>query len=265
MKIFLFFLALPLLTTSVNTPFYEKRIEYIKEKYGIQCPKPEPYVKKEMALASYIDHTILGGDTTPAQVEKLCDEAKKYNFAAICVNPCYAKLGSSLLKGTNVKVACVIDFPLGCSSTPSKVNIAIEAIKDGANEIDMVINVGHMKAGLYDLVYNDIKSISEACHKNNAHLKVIIEATSLEKEDLIVDACLLSAAAGADFVKTSTGTHASGGAKPEHVKLMRETVGGKMGVKAAGGIRTKDDALKMIEAGADRIGASKGVQIVSSS
>ncbi len=121
-----------------------------------------------------------------------------------------------------------------------------------------------MKAGLYDLVYQDIKAVTEACHKKKALNKVIIEATCLEKEDLIVDACLLAAAAGADFVKTSTGTHATGGAKPEHVKLMRGAVGGKLGVKAAGGIRTKEDALKMIEAGATRIGASKGIQIVTS-
>lgn len=252
------------LAISAEVPFWQKRIDFIKKNYGIECPAPEPYVKKDMPIASLIDHTVLGGDATPAQVEKLCAEAKQYKFAAVCVNPCYAKLSHDLLKDTDVKVACVIDFPLGCSSTESKVFIAKEAINDGANEIDMVINVGHMKAGMYKEVYEDIKAITEACHNLNAHLKVIIEATSLEKEDLIVDACLLSAAAGADFVKTSTGTHATGGARPEHVKLMRETVGGKLGVKAAGGIRTKEDALKMIEAGADRIGASKGIQIVSS-
>ncbi len=249
---------------AAGEPLYKERIKYIKEKYGIVCPAPEPYQPKEIPLNKLIDHTQLAGDALPDQIKKLCDEAKQYNFAAVCVNPCYAKLASSYLKGTDVNIACVIDFPLGCSSTESKVHIALDAIKNGANEIDMVINVGFMKAGYYDLVYEDIKQIANACHEHNAHLKVIIEATCLEKDVLIVDACLLSAAAGADFVKTSTGTHATGGAKPEHVKLMRETVGGKLGVKAAGGIRTKEDALKMIEAGCDRIGASKGIKIVTS-
>lgn len=251
------------LVFTISQPLYVSRIKYIKEKYGIVCPTPEPYVPKNIPMNKLIDHTQLAGDATPDQIKKLCEEAKQYNFAAVCVNPCYAKLASSFLAGTDVNVACVIDFPLGCSNTDSKVHITLDSIKNGANEIDMVINVGYMKAGFYDMVYQDIKAIVKACHDNGAHLKVIIEATSLEKEELIVDACLLSAAAGADFVKTSTGTHATGGAKPEHVKLMRETVGGKIGVKAAGGIRTREDADKMVKAGCDRIGASKGIQIVS--
>ena len=242
----------------------EERIKYIKEKYNIECPAPTKYEPVDLPIASLIDHTLLANDATPAQVEKLCNEAKEHEFASVCVNQCYAGLAYSILKGTKSKVCCVINFPLGSASTDVKVAETLSAIKSGASEIDMVINCGWMKGGRYKEVLDDIASVAKACHENGAILKVIIEATCLEKDELIIDSCLLSAAAGADFVKTSTGMHKNGGAKVEHVKLMRETVGGKLGVKAAGGIKTGLDAMKMIEAGASRLGASSGIAIVTS-
>lgn len=242
-----------------------ERIKYIKEKYNIDCPAPTKYEPAQnLPIASYIDHTLLANDATPEQITKLCNEAKEHSFASVCVNECYSALAYSILKDTPVKVCCVINFPLGSANTNVKVAEGISAIKNGAKEIDMVINCGWMKGGLYKEVLEDISSVAKACHDNHAILKVIIEATCLEKEELIIDACLLSAAAGADFVKTSTGMHKNGGAKVEHVKVMRETVGGKLGVKAAGGIKTGLDAMKMIEAGASRLGASSGIAIVTS-
>ena len=241
-----------------------ERIAYIKNTYDITCPEPTPFKPEERPVASYIDHTILVNDALPAQVKKLCEEAITYDFASVCVNQCYAALAYSILKDAKPKVCCVVNFPLGSATTSVKVFETKEAIKDGASEIDMVINCGWMKAGMYKEVYEDIKALAEACHAEKAHLKVIIEATCLAKDELIIDACLLSAAAGADYVKTSTGMHKNGGAKLEHVKLMRETVGGRLGVKAAGGIRTGEDAMKMIEAGASRLGASSGIQIIES-
>lgn len=240
------------------------RIKFIKEKYGIDCPAPEQYVPEKFNVGSIIDHTLLANDATPQQVEKLANEAKEHRFASVCVNQVYAATAYKILKDTPVKVCCVVNFPLGSASTDVKVNETLAAIRDGATEIDMVINCGWMKAGMYKEVYEDIKAVANACHEKKALLKVIIEATCLEKNELIIDACLLSAAAGAEFVKTSTGMHKNGGAKLEHVKIMRETVGKKLGVKAAGGIKTGDDALKMIEAGASRIGASSGIAIVNS-
>jgi len=214
--------------------------------------------KKE--IARLIDHTLLKPEATPAQVEQLCDEARSYGFASVCINPVYVKLAAERLKGSGVAVCTVIGFPLGANSTAVKVCETRQAMDDGATEIDMVIHIGALKAGDHEAVQKDIAAVAAACHEGGALLKVIIEAVLLSMEEKVV-ACQLAKAAGADFVKTSTG-FAGGGATVEDVRLMRQTVGAQMGVKAAGGIRSYADALAVVEAGASRIGASAGVQIV---
>lgn len=211
-----------------------------------------------MNIASYIDHTQLAQNATEDKIEKLCREAKEYKFASVCVNSCWAEYCAEKLKGTGVNVCCVVGFPLGAMSTSAKAFEAAQAIKDGAGEIDMVINVGWLKDGKDDLVENDIKAVKKAC--GDKHLKVIIEACLLTEEEK-VRACKLSVKAGADFVKTSTGFSTSG-AKAEDVELMRKTVGPEVGVKAAGGIRDYETAMKMINAGANRLGCSAGIAIV---
>ena len=211
-----------------------------------------------MKLNKLIDHTLLKPEATKAQIEKLCGEAKEYNFKSVCVNSYYVKYAKELLKGSDVLVCTVIGFPLGQNTTEVKVAETKDAIKNGADEIDMVINIGALKSKDEDYVLNEIKEIRNACKGKT--LKVIIETCLLTDEEKIT-ACKLSKEAGADFVKTSTGfsTH---GATIEDVKLMRETVGEDMGVKASGGIRDKETALKMVEAGATRLGVSAGVEIV---
>lgn len=209
-------------------------------------------------LAKMIDHTVLKPDAAPAAVKKLCEEARTYSFASVCVNPNYVKLAASLLEKSGVKVCCVIGFPLGAHTSAVKAFEASEAVKNGAEEVDMVINIGAAKAGDWETVENDIAIVREA--SRGALLKVIIE-TCLLTNDEKVEACLCAKRAGADFVKTSTG-FAGGGATADDVRLMRNTVGKEMGVKASGGIRTRADAMKMIEAGATRIGASSGIAIV---
>lgn len=211
-----------------------------------------------MKLNKLIDHTLLKPEATKAQIEKLCSEAKEYDFKSVCVNPYYVKYAKELLKGSDVLVCTVIGFPLGQNTTEVKVAETKDAIKNGADEIDMVINIGALKSKDEDYVLNEIKEIRNACKGKT--LKVIIETCLLTDEEKIT-ACKLSKEAGADFVKTSTGfsTH---GATVEDVKLMRETVGEDMGVKASGGIRDRETALKMVEAGATRLGVSAGVEIV---
>jgi deoxyribose-phosphate aldolase len=211
-------------------------------------------------LAHMIDHTVLKPEATQDQIAQLCYEAQKYRFASVCVNPANVKLCAQLLKGSNVPVCTVVGFPLGATSTEAKVFEAQQAIHDGAIEVDMVINVGALKSRDYELVERDIASVARTCHAGNAILKVIIEAALLTDEEKVV-ACQLVKVAGADFVKTSTG-FGPGGATVEDVTLMRRVVGPTMGVKAAGGIRTYEDAKKMIAAGASRIGASASVKIV---
>ena len=179
-----------------------------------------------------IDHTLLKPDATQDEVAQLCYEARKYNFASVCVNPSYAKLCSDLLKGSQVEVCVVVGFPLGATPTDGKVFETQQAIREGASEVDMVINVGALKSRDYELVERDIASIVRACHADNAILKVIIEAALLTDEEKVV-ACQLAKVAGADYVKTSTG-FGPGGATVEDVALMRRVVGPKMGVKAAG-------------------------------
>src|SRR6056297_2452935 len=212
-----------------------------------------------MELSKYIDHTYLKPVGTSKEMEKLCQEALKHNFAAVCVNPTWIEFCKDKLAKSEVKVATVIGFPLGAMTTSSKVFEAKDAIKRGADEIDMVINIGKLLDGDYEYVEKDIKEVAHAC--KDALLKVIIETAYLSKEN-VVKACQLAVKAGADYVKTSTG-FASEGATIENVKLMRETVGKDIGIKAAGGVRSYEDAINMIEAGATRIGASSGVKIVS--
>ncbi len=211
-------------------------------------------------MAHMIDHTLLKPDATQDEVAQLAYEARKYKFASVCVNPSYVKLSAQLLKGSEVDVCTVVGFPLGATPTDVKVFEAQQAIREGATEIDMVINVGALKSKDYELVETDIASVARACHAGNAILKVIIEAALLTDEEKVA-ASQLSKIAGADFVKTSTG-FGPGGATPEDVALMRRVVGPNIGVKAAGGIKTAEDARRMIEAGASRIGASASIKIV---
>jgi deoxyribose-phosphate aldolase len=212
-----------------------------------------------MEIAKYIDHTLLKPEATKEQIEKLCNEAKQYNFASVCVNPTWVKLASDILKGTDVKVCTVIGFPLGANTPETKAFEAVNAVTNGAEEIDMVMNIGALKSGDTELVQKDIEAVVNAV-KDKALVKVIIE-TSLLTEDEKVTACQLSVQAGAHYVKTSTG-FSTGGATVEDVALMRKTVGPNVGVKASGGVRTAEDAKAMIEAGASRIGASSGTAIV---
>lgn len=215
-------------------------------------------MKKMNNIASYIDHTMLAPQATVSQIRKLCEEAVKYHFASVCVNSCHVALCAELLKGTGVNVCTVVGFPLGAMSTKAKAFEAECAVADGAVEIDMVINVGALKDENWTFVEDDIRAVKKAC--GGKLLKVILE-TCLLTDDEIVRACQLSEAAGADYVKTSTG-FSKGGATAEAVSLMRKTVGDRLGVKASGGIRDRESALKMIEAGASRLGCSAGVKIM---
>ena len=213
-----------------------------------------------MDLNRMIDHTILKPEATEAAVQKIIDEAKEYNFFSVCINPCWVAFASEQLADTDVAVCTVIGFPLGANTPEVKAYEAADAIKNGANEVDMVINIGALKSQQYDYVRQDIQGVVDAA-KGKALVKVIIETALLTDEEK-VKACELAKEAGADFVKTSTG-FSTGGAKVADIRLMRETVGPDMGVKASGGVHNAEEALAMIEAGATRIGASTGVAIVS--
>jgi deoxyribose-phosphate aldolase len=217
-------------------------------------------IPQDLNLAGMIDHTLLKPDATPDQLAQLCFEARKYGFATVCVNPAWVALCAQLLQGSPVKVCSVIGFPLGASAPEVKAFEAQNAIEHGAAEIDMVINIGALKARDLELVAKDIRGVVTASHARGAIVKVIIEAVLLTDEEKTI-ASLLAKEAGADFVKTSTG-FASGGATVHDVALMRRVVGPDMGVKAAGGVRTYEDAENMIKAGATRIGASAGVKII---
>jgi len=212
-------------------------------------------------IAGMIDHTLLKPDATVDQVERLCSEAKQYGFASVCINPSYVKLCAKLLRDTAVKVCTVVGFPLGATSSESKAFEAEKAIQDGAREIDMVINVGRLKSGDYPYVESDIASVVRAGKRRGVLTKVIIETGLLTDEEK-VKACLLAKNAGANFVKTSTG-FSKGGATVGDIALMRRVVGPSIGVKASGGVRTQEDARALIESGADRIGASASVMIVT--
>ena len=213
-----------------------------------------------MKLNQYFDHTLLKPEATTAQVQVLCEEAKEHNFYAVCVNSSMVSAASESLEGTDVKVAAVVGFPLGACTTSSKVFETEEACKAGATEIDMVLHLGKLKEGAWDYVYADIAAVVWAASHYNAIVKVILETCQLSDEE-IVRACQVSEQAGAAFVKTSTG-FSTGGATAHHVALMRQTVSEAVQVKASGGIRDYKTVMEMIEAGADRIGASASVAVM---
>lgn len=213
-----------------------------------------------MKLNKYIDHTLLKADAKQESIKELCRQAKEYDFMSVCINSSNIELAKEELKGTDVKICTVIGFPLGATTTESKVFETTDAIEKGADEVDMVLNIGALKSKNFDIVLRDISEVAKAAHNNGKILKVILETCLLEKDE-IIKACQLSKEAGADFVKTSTG-FSTGGAKEEDVALMRKTVGDQMGVKASGGIRTLEKARLMIENGATRLGVSAGVQIM---
>ena len=211
-------------------------------------------------LARMIDHTMLKAEATPAEIEQLCAEAKKYSFASVCINASYVPLCARLLAGTPVKVCTVIGFPLGATATAAKAFETEQAIRDGAQEVDMVINVGMLKGGDYAYIEKDIAAVASTARRFRVLSKVILE-TGLLTDDEKIKACVLAQRAGADFVKTSTG-FGKGGATAGDIALMRRVVGSAMGVKASGGVRSREDALLMVTSGADRIGASASVKIV---
>ncbi|MCI1859554.1 MAG: deoxyribose-phosphate aldolase [Sporolactobacillus sp.] len=212
-------------------------------------------------LANYIDHTNLKPDAAEEDIRRLIEEAKRYGFASVCIHPCWVRFAAERLNGTDVAVCTVIGFPLGAGTAATKAFESRDAVANGADEVDMVINIGALKSGRYDVVEKDIRAVVEA--SGQALVKVIIEACLLTDEEKVT-ACRLAVRAGADYVKTSTG-FSTGGATTADVALMRRTVGQSIGVKAAGGIHTRRDAEAMIAAGATRIGASSGVKIVSGS
>lgn len=215
-----------------------------------------------MKLEKMIDHTMLKPEATSKDIERYCKEAIEYGFASVCVNSCYVPLVAKKLKDSGVKTCCVVGFPLGAMSTKAKGFETFEAVENGAEEIDMVINYGFLKDGEYNKVLNDIKTVVNACKNpaNEAIVKVIIETCMLTDEEK-VKACELAVEAGADFVKTSTG-FSTGGATKEDVALMRKTVGDKAKVKASGGIRNYAQGVEMVEAGADRLGVGNGIPLL---
>ncbi|KAA5806690.1 deoxyribose-phosphate aldolase [Thermoanaerobacterium thermosaccharolyticum] len=214
-----------------------------------------------MEIAKMIDHTLLKADATDAQIKKLAEEAIEHGFASVCINPCHVKYVADILKNSGVKVCTVIGFPLGANTVEAKVFETKEAISNGAQEIDMVLNIGKLKVGDYDYVKNEIKAVTRAAKSfGDIIVKVILETCYLSDEEKI-KACKITVDAGADFVKTSTG-FGSGGATVHDVELMRKTVGENFGVKASGGIRTAEFAREIVKAGANRIGTSSGIQIV---
>lgn len=232
------------------------------DQYELELPPaPAPLALPRGAdLAGWIDHTILKPEATSEQVKKLCEEARQFQFAAVCVNPAYVPLAAGLLRNTRVAICSVVAFPLGANLPAYKAMETRGAIEAGATEIDMVINIGAMKSGAYALLREDIAAVVEEAHRSDVKVKVILENALLTRREKIIG-CLVSKVSGADFVKTSTGFSTSG-ATVEDVMLMRRVVGAEIGVKAAGGIRTYQDACAMITAGANRIGASASVSIL---
>lgn len=231
--------------------------DYEKQLPGLELPEGHP---GERPMASWIDHTLLKPEATPEQIEKLCEEAIRYSFFSVCINPIYVPLAHRLLANSPVKVCTVVGFPLGATLMEAKAQETHLSLTGGAEEIDMVIPVGLLKGGQYDAVADDIERIVEVSHRGGALTKVILEMALLTRYEKIVG-CMLSQMVGADFVKTSTG-FGPGGATLEDVELMRRVVGPRMGVKAAGGVRTLADARAMLQAGATRLGTSAGAKIV---
>ena len=236
-----------------------EEVESIIESGAARISATTGVTAADRGLAAMIDHTLLKPSASRDEVSVLCEEAARYAFASVCVNPCYVSLCAQLLRLTNVKVCTVVGFPLGANRAEVKAFETERALADGAHEIDMVANVGALKSQDYDLVLRDIRAVVEAC-RSIAVSKVIIEAALLTDEEK-VRVCQIAKEAGADFVKTSTG-FGPGGATAHDVRLMRAAVGEAMGVKAAGGIRDQETAREMVEAGASRIGASASVRIV---
>lgn len=234
-----------------------RRLDPEKRRAACQGEKRMEITRKN--VAGIIDHTLLKPEASEAQIEKLCREAMEYHFASVCVNPGYVKQCAETLKDSSVNVCTVIGFPLGATTTESKAFEAKNAVENGADEVDMVVNVGKIKSGDWDFVKKDIEAVVQAA---GGHLVKVIIETCLLTDDEKVKACLAAKEAGADFVKTSTG-FSTGGAKPEDVALMRRTVGPDMGVKASGGIHTAEEAIACINAGATRLGCSAGVQIMN--
>jgi len=214
----------------------------------------------DSSIAALLDHTLLKPEATAAEIRRVCAEAREYGFAAVCVNPYWVRLVAGELAGSAVKVCAVAGFPLGANTTAIKVAETAELIRSGAQEIDMVLNVGELRGGNYDAVRDEIMAVVEMAHAYRAIVKVILETALLNGEQK-VKACLLAKDAGVDFVKTSTG-FGPGGATVEDVALMRQTVGPGIGVKASGGVRTLEDLKKMVAAGANRVGASASVKII---
>ena len=237
-----------------------RRVHELLAAQGVNVPPPSP-VPPSLNIPQLIDHTVLRPDTTRADIEQLCREARQHKFYSVCVNPTWVSLARQLLDGSGVKVCCVVGFPLGAQPPESKAMEARAAIRQGAKEIDMVINVGALKSGDNDLVLRDIRSVVEACRDGSAKCKVILETSLLTNEEK-ARACELAVKARADFVKTSTG-FSTGGATVEDVALMSRIVRDKkLGVKASGGVRSLTDLLRMVQAGATRIGTSSGIKIL---
>ncbi len=218
------------------------------------------FMATDHSIAALIDHTLLKPEATAADIRKVCEEARKYGFASVCVNSYWVPVVAHELVGSPVKVCSVVGFPLGASATSSKVEETQIAVKEGAEEIDMVLNIGELRAGNHRVVEDDIRAVVSAAHATGAIVKVILETCLLDESQKIT-ACRLAKNAQADFVKTSTG-FSTGGATIEDVALMRREVGPHMGVKASGGVRTLEDLQKMVAAGASRIGASASVKII---
>jgi len=237
------------------TTYFDKKGRVQKVEVCTDCTTADHTIP----LMSIIDHTLLKPDATAEQVEILCEQALEYHFGAVCVNSYWVAYCKAALAGSNVKVGATIGFPLGAMSTKAKVFDTKQSIKDGATEIDMVINIGELKSGNLAAVANDIREVVRVAHKMGAIVKVILETCLLTDEEKVT-ACLIAKEAGADFVKTSTG-FSTGGATIEDIRLMRSVVGPEMGVKASGGIRSLADAQAMIEAGATRIGTSGGIKM----
>jgi deoxyribose-phosphate aldolase len=246
----------------VNVEMDLPEIIRVAKEYEHQLPPvPAPLsIPQGSEIAGWIDHTLLKPEATAAQIRVLCQEAMQYHFASVCINPVYVPLACGLLRDAKENVCTVVGFPLGAALPEFKVFETLASVNYGASEIDMVINIGALKSEAYGLILNEIQAVTGTAHNQGALVKVILEMCLLTRLEKII-ACLISQAAGADFVKTSTG-FGTGGATVEDVELMRRVVGAEMGIKAAGGIRTYADALSMIKAGANRLGASAGVKIV---
>ncbi len=237
-------------------------IRRLVEQYETQAPDQilPPGHPGSAPLASWIDHTLLKPEATPSQIEQLCADARQASFASVCVNPVYVKMAARLLEGSPVKACTVVGFPLGATITRAKVAETLACLEDGAQEIDMVLPIGLLKAGQFEPVLEDILAIVETSHAQGAIVKVIMETALLTRPEKTA-ACLLSVAAGADFVKTSTG-FSTGGATLEDVEWMRRVVGPVTGVKAAGGVRSLADARAMLAVGATRLGTSSGMKLL---